>query len=162
MDDKDKATMGTCGFYCRSCSIYAATERGRDQQRNLAAALSKEMGKTVKVADVQCQGCRSLTKQCWGISCKIRACALSKGLTFCGECPEVPCEMLSTLSESYKDILLVQLEELKRLGKEQWIEKMKTRWTCPNCGGPIEAGALKCWSCSFKCQKHVEGTIPPL
>lgn len=162
MDEKDMATIGTCGFYCRSCPIYNATQRGMDQQRNLAAALSKEMGRTVRIAEVKCQGCRSLTKECWGSGCKIRACALSKAHTYCSECSECPCEKLTKLSETYKDIPLIQLEELKALGTDGWLKKVKERWTCPNCKGPIEAGIMRCWSCSFKCQEYIEGTLPPL
>lgn len=159
-DDSEGGSTGTCGYYCGTCPVYLAMKRGKEQQRNAAFALSKEMGRTVSASEIQCQGCRKHTGECWGRCCKIRACAVGKGLTYCHQCVFFPCEKLRDTAELYHDIPIIQSEELKELGPEKWIEKMEERWTCPYCSGPVEAGTMRCWSCNRKAEKHVRGTLP--
>jgi hypothetical protein len=151
--------IGTCGFYCGSCAIFLAAQKGKDHQRNVAAALSKHLDRTVRIAEVQCQGCQNLGKDCWGKGCTIKSCAVSKGVKFCNECALFPCENLCACAEIYQDIPLIQLQELNEGGPEKWMEKIKERWTCPNCGGRVEAGTMRCWSCNFNCRKKVEDSL---
>lgn len=159
-DDSDGGNIGTCGYYCGTCSIYLAMKRGKEQQRSVAFALSKEMGRTVSTEEVQCQGCRKHTKDCWSGNCAIRSCAVSKGITYCHQCVLFPCQKLRDFSELYHDIPIIQSKELKEMSPEKWIEKMEERWSCPSCTGPVEAGTMRCWSCNRKAEKHVKGTLP--
>jgi len=135
-------------------------KRGKEQQRSVAFALSKEMGRTVSTEEVQCQGCRKHTRDCWSRNCAIRSCAVSKGITYCQQCVLFPCQKLRDFSELYHDIPVVQSKELKEMGPDKWIEKMEERWSCPVCTGPVEAGTMRCWSCNRKAEKHVKETLP--
>lgn len=151
---------GTCGFYCGSCSILAAYKKGLEQQKKLATELSKYMKRTVKSTEIQCQGCQNLSGFCWGNNCRIKACAKEKGVSFCGDCKEFPCETFHKFSEVYHDVPLLQSGELKEIGsRDEWLARMKERWTCANCGGPVEADTMKCLSCNVNCRSHVEKTM---
>ncbi|MDQ7824064.1 MAG: DUF3795 domain-containing protein [Candidatus Eremiobacteraeota bacterium] len=161
MDETRRDLVGTCGFYCGSCAVHISYKKGIEYQRKLASALSTHMGKPVAVTEIQCRGCRSLDRDSWGKRCTIRPCAEKKGITYCHECPEFPCDQYITLSETYQGIPFTQLGELKRFGVEKWLETMGGRWRCPKCTGAIESGTKKCGTCNSNCEKHVNSTLPP-
>ena len=160
-DPAHSAFAGTCGFYCGSCSILAAYRKGQEQQRKLAYELSKHLKRTVPIHEIQCQGCSELSSFCWGHNCKIKSCARTKGVSFCYQCKLFPCETYRSFSDIYHDVPRIQSEELREAGStEPWLEKMKARWTCVNCGGPVEADTMKCLSCNFNNRKNIEKTLP--
>ena len=43
---------------------------------------------------VRCTGCATMEKPFWGGECGVKSCCEAKGLNHCGECPELPCELL--------------------------------------------------------------------
>lgn len=59
-----------CGVCCNSC--------GRREQ-------------------VGCRGCLRMERPFWGGTCGVKSCCEGRALNHCGECPEFPCEMLSTM-----------------------------------------------------------------
>lgn len=156
IEENEDSFAGTCGFYCGSCSINLAMKKDKSHQSKLAAELSKHFGRSVKIAEIQCNGCRNLSKDCWGYGCKIRTCAQNRNITYCYECKDFPCEDLSKFSELYNDVPLIQLSELKEKGVTPWLANVKKRFSCKNCAtGPVEAGTMKCWSCGFNCKDNV-------
>jgi hypothetical protein len=63
----DHTLIARCGAYCGDCSW-------------------KE--------PLQCPGCLgALGDMSWG-TCQVAKCSLAKGYTHCGECPELPCDIL--------------------------------------------------------------------
>lgn len=45
-----------------------------------------------------CNGCKNMNgKLFWG-ECPVAVCCQNKGLTYCGECPDIPCELLTMFS----------------------------------------------------------------
>lgn len=59
-----------CGVCCNSC--------GRREQ-------------------VGCRGCLRMERPFWSGTCGVKSCCEGRALNHCGECPEFPCEMLSTM-----------------------------------------------------------------
>lgn len=47
-----------------------------------------------------CKGCLCMSKPTWG-ECEVKQCVETKGYSFCGECPQFPCDMLSNMGKEY-------------------------------------------------------------
>ncbi len=141
------ASVGACGLYCGSCPHYLARTNPILKTRLTKALNCRE-------EDVICNGCRDVTKNCWGYHCKIRLCAEKSGFAYCNQCPQLPCEKLKRLSAGYWDMPVQQLKELKGMGELAFLELMGKRWTCP-CGGPISCYTNKCTRCDKEVMEMV-------
>jgi hypothetical protein len=63
----DKTQIGMCGAYCGTCKWKAKTG---------------------------CAGCQACGgKMFWG-TCAVAACCLGKGISHCGHCKDLPCDLL--------------------------------------------------------------------
>lgn len=63
---KESVVVSRCGIDCGTCSF------------------KEKMG---------CKGCVAMETPFWG-ECSVKKCCESKGIQFCGECGEIPCDML--------------------------------------------------------------------
>ena len=80
----------------------------------------------------------------------MRACAREKGLEFCSECPDYPCETLSSFRNDaapHHSTIFKNLERIKEIGPEEWLEEQKRRWSCPECGTRFGWYSEKCSDC---------------
>jgi hypothetical protein len=91
--------ISCCGYRCSLCLIYKGNLKKDPNNRHLFRdILEKYYGDKQKLEDCHCDGCKTpdsehpdlITKDC-----KIRPCAISKGLKTCADCPEYPCEMVA-------------------------------------------------------------------
>jgi hypothetical protein len=100
--------LSYCGLVCNSCPIYLAT-REKDKSKkdkmiyNIIDMCKKYYGNDYKYEDInQCDGCKSETGKlffsCSG--CKIRKCAVEKGIENCAYCNKYACEDLSKMFNS--------------------------------------------------------------
>lgn len=46
---------------------------------------------------VHCKGCVEMEKPFWGGECTVKFCCEQRGHNHCGECPDFPCLVLSTM-----------------------------------------------------------------
>lgn len=141
-------SVGFCGLYCGSCPNYLART-----QPALRARLAKILN--CREEEVLCNGCRELTKACWGYHCKIRLCAEKRGYAYCNQCPHLPCDELKRLSMGHWDMPVLQLRELKGMGELAFLALMWERWIC-TCGGPISCQTNKC----IQCGKEAQDLVP--
>ncbi len=144
----DKTLAAVCGLYCPACTAFIAT---REDPGRLSA-LAARMGKTVE--DVTCEGCRSNRRSFYCRElCTMKACAEKKGVDFCSQCDEYPCETLKTFQAAapHRRELWSSLASIKEKGYEQWFRDMASLYACSNCGVLNSAYDLKCRSC---------GTVP--
>lgn len=105
----------------------------------------------------RCKGCSSEDKNQMRISkwkCKIRACVSEKHLHHCGECPEFPCRLRSSLDSRYLKTYLIDLAQnislLRALGPGEWLEEQKRSHTCRACGDLINPYSRECYGCGEK------------
>lgn len=81
-----------CGLDCEQCDAYIATKNNDQALREKTAKLWSELNNaTILPEHINCEGCRvdgRKTVYCESL-CAIRQCALKKGVTTCGECPEM-------------------------------------------------------------------------
>ncbi len=114
-------TAAVCGIFCPSCELYIATQEN-DLEKVKAYAI--RAGQTVE--ETLCDGCRSERLNLHCRMCQFRTCSEEKGIDFCSECAEFPCEALrqfSTLKPHLKGIIK-SLELIRDKGLETWWEKM--------------------------------------
>ena len=84
--------IAICGLDCEKCDAYIATINNDQTLREKTAKLWSELNNAPILPEhINCEGCRmdgKKTVYCDSL-CAIRQCALKKGVTTCGECPEM-------------------------------------------------------------------------
>ena len=87
-----KPMLAYCGLDCEACDAYLATIHDDQALREKTAKLWTEWNQTLILPEqINCEGCRGSgvkTIYCDSL-CPIRQCALGKGVTTCGDCPEL-------------------------------------------------------------------------
>ncbi|HYE09997.1 MAG TPA: DUF3795 domain-containing protein [Patescibacteria group bacterium] len=141
--------VGKCGLYCGACTIYRAERDNQDWRSELASQFN------CSSEQVRCNGCGSLTNECWGSGCKIVMCINSKGHKFCFECNEYKnnnCDKFSKVANRYaersKIDLRANLMMIQNGETESWLEESKNRFSCRICGRPVVAGSKTCHHCN--------------
>ncbi len=81
-----------CGLNCEQCDAYLATIHNDQALREKTAALWARLNNApILPQHINCQGCRGdgvKTVYCADL-CAIRRCALERGVTTCGACPQL-------------------------------------------------------------------------
>ena len=87
-----KTMIAYCGLDCEMCDAYQATVHDDRALREKTAKLWSELNHvTILPEQIDCEGCRADGKKtvyCDSL-CRIRQCALKKGVETCGDCPEM-------------------------------------------------------------------------
>lgn len=144
--EKVRDQIGFCGIWCGSCAagngaILELTRRFEEvvKNYNLEQWAPKEFdfkefmkGLTCIQAMSSCSGCR---KGGGPPTCKIRICALSKGVADCSQCNElIECRNFDEIEKSHPKIKQ-DLMKIKNVDRREVIEKwhgeLKTKW--PHC-----------------------------
>lgn len=101
-----------CGLDCEKCDAYLATIHDDQALREKTAKLWAELNDAPILPEhINCEGCRAdgvKTVYCENL-CGIRQCALKKGLTTCGGCPDMETckavgEVISNNQEAFKNL----------------------------------------------------------
>lgn len=127
-----------CGLFCGACPVFLATET--------EGGIKAEDG-----AILACGGCRSERLTPWCAQCSLKACAQKRGLDFCGECAEYPCESFAGFRDTpdfpYHSECPSYLSAIKAEGWKSWIASMERKWRCPDCGRECSWWDQSCPSC---------------
>lgn len=113
-----KERIGYCGLDCEACDAYLATIHDDQALREKTATLWAELNQAPILPEhINCLGCRGdgvKTVFCEHL-CAIRQCALKKGVTTCGICPELEhCPTVGAVIQNSPDAKK-NLEEAMRL-----------------------------------------------
>jgi hypothetical protein len=140
----DKKLAAVCGLFCPGCSLLIGTHEEPARLEGMAA----RMGRTVD--ELRCNGCRS-DKQCFYCTsmCQMKTCAAGKGVDFCGECNEFPCETLKAFQKErpHRIELWDSLRQIRESGWEVWFRDEARRYACERCGALNSAYHSRCRSC---------------
>lgn len=140
-----KNQIGFCGIWCGSCtSGNGATQKLAEKFEALAKKSQNQLetwapksfnfnefmkGLTAIHSMPLCPGCR---KGGGDPNCKIRICALNKGLTDCSLCDQLlTCKNFEELERSHPKIkeCLMGINENERAALiEKWVNELKTKW----------------------------------
>ena len=104
-----KKMIAYCGLDCEKCDAYLATVNDDQALREKTAKLWAELNNApILPAHINCQGCRAegvKTVFCDSM-CGIRQCALKKGVTTCGDCPDLEkCPIVGAVLEHNPEAL---------------------------------------------------------
>ena len=87
-----KDMIGYCGLDCEKCDAYLATINDDKALREKTAKLWADLNNAPILPEhINCEGCRTKgakTVFCESL-CKIRQCAIKRGVTACGDCSEL-------------------------------------------------------------------------
>ena len=102
-----KEMIAYCGLDCEKCDAYLATIHNDPALRGKTAKLWTELNQVPILPEhINCQGCRAdgvKTPFCASL-CKIRQCALRKGVETCGGCKGwEQCRIVGTILENNPD-----------------------------------------------------------
>ncbi len=140
----DTSLAAVCGAYCGACPVY---EAWATQDGPRLEALAQSLGTTV--ARLMCTGCRTPAAFCFGGDCAIKACAHEKGVAFCPDCAEYPCERIRRFEggHAYRRAMLRDARRLHEVGVTAWLREEDAHWRCSRCGAKVAAGSDACPSC---------------
>jgi hypothetical protein len=122
-----KNLTGPCGIDCFNCWAYLAKD-----DHELRKKVSEQRG--VPLEKAFCTGCRNVNGICpiLGMKepCLVYKCIQKKGLSFCYECDEFPCDYLHPYADRANDVphntKVFNLALMRRMGVDQWAgEKAK-------------------------------------
>jgi hypothetical protein len=80
----------------------------------------------------------------------MKKCAAAKGIDFCGDCPDYPCDELKEFQEKmpHRIELWDAQKRIKEKGCKVWYSEMVQHYSCQNCGTLNSAYDLSCRKCS--------------
>ena len=109
-----------------------------------------------------CHGCRGPeeSQPAYCRRCKIRDCAIRRGVSLCAECSSFPCPAVKRLDKRYRLRYRVSLIEngvrIKAVGVRLFLREEKAKWTCAQCGGAICLHTRTCSACGRELAPVVE------
>lgn len=141
--NSDFEKTAVCGLLCDVCSLYIGShfDRARNER------LSEKFG--IAPQDMECDGCRSEVNASFCKSCDFKLCVAQKGIDFCFECGDYPCEKLKEFqaSKPHRIELWDYNNKIKESGFEKFREDTLPDYQCQNCGAINSTYDLKCYKC---------------
>lgn len=131
-----------CGLYCGACGTILADRKGTVE------ALAEEWGR--KPEELVCHGCKSETTAVFCRTCTFRDCVASRGIDYCFQCGDFPCEALAGFRDDpapHHSVVVRNGLRMREVGLERWLEEQRVRWSCPDCGEPFFWYDASCRTC---------------
>jgi hypothetical protein len=100
-----------------------------------------------------CPDCRLMDSVTSSVNCTIKNCDKLKSSSsqFCYECKTYPCKRLKQLDKRYRTkyamSMLENLESIRSIGLNAFVENEGKRWRCERCGGVICVHKGYCLKC---------------
>jgi hypothetical protein len=121
-----KNLTAPCGRDCFNCPFYLA--RNNEKFRMVFAEKMK-----LDPKEISCEGCRNIEGKCqvlknYGFdgNCKIYNCFKDKGIEFCYECNDFPCNLLHPLADRSDkfphNLKVYNLCKIQKVGLELWAK----------------------------------------
>ncbi len=119
--DYEKMTA-PCGLACFDCVVYLASE-----DPGLRARVAEQFG--IPQERVVCNGCREAEGKCPVVpmECTVYPCAERRGVEFCCDCPDFPCDALHPYADQAGSLphntKVFNLCLIKKMGLQPWAEQ---------------------------------------
>lgn len=145
IDQKKITTAAVCGLFCEGCGLYIASQE--DEKR------LEKIGERYKMSpeEVRCEGCGSQKLGPYCRTCKMKPCAKNKGVNFCSECDEFPCQLINDFQSqpqvAHRIELFESLKRIKDVGYDAWYEEMIKHYSCKQCSTINSAYDIACRKC---------------
>jgi len=112
-----------CGLACFNCVVYLANKDHEIRRR-----VSKQFG--IPEEEVGCPGCRAVKGKCPVLPndrCSVFFCAEEKGVKFCCNCSEFPCDHLHPYADKANSLphntKVFNLCLIKKMGVKSWAKE---------------------------------------
>ena len=140
----DASLAAVCGAYCGACPVYRAWAA---QDLPALEALAKALGTTTD--RLMCTGCRTPAAFCFGGDCEIKACAQKRGVVFCPDCADYPCDRIRRFEgvAAYRVAMRRDADRLHEGGATAWLREEDAHWRCASCGTKVAAATDACPKC---------------
>ncbi len=118
----------SCGLYCGACPVLIANKNGTLEEA------AKQWNATPE--QLVCHGCKSDAVCSFCTECHFKKCSSEKGIEFCFECGDFPCEKLTAFRNDeypHHSIIFKNLDEIRTVGVAHWLTLQKERWSCLEC-----------------------------
>jgi len=142
-----------CGIYCGACLPLQIAKR-RDAA---ARAQGRPLG---ELGEKECRGCKTdfVAKE-WCLDCHFKKCCKDRGIEFCHECPDYPCDRYlesynNHSSLAYHRLAPVNLGRIQEAGLAAWLEAESARWRCPACNTEVSFFDKACGKCRTAVKDH--------
>ena len=116
-----KHMTAPCGLPCFECMFFLANSDEEKRQ-----TIAQDYG--IPYEQASCKGCRDEKGKC-GINpmpCRVYPCAEEKGVRFCYECSDFPCDFLHPYADQAAtkahNLKIFNLCLIKKLGLEEWAK----------------------------------------
>jgi hypothetical protein len=88
--------VGRCGYRCDLCPAYTGNIHGLEERQRVSDGWFTYYGFRIPPEQILCEGCRAENPNAKRIDsdCKIRACAITRGVDTCASCEKSPCDEL--------------------------------------------------------------------
>ncbi len=140
----DASLAGICGAYCGACPVYRAwAEQDRPRLEALATELRTAVDRLI------CTGCRTPAAFCFGGDCEVKTCAQHRGVAFCMDCEDYPCNRIrrARVGDHIRVPLARDAARLHEVGVTAWLREEDAHWRCSACGDKVAAGMDTCPKC---------------
>ncbi len=147
-----------CGLFCGACEILLAFRRSLENDIETEwKDLPEQFTSMIPEYRIECCGCKTDNVFEGCRKCRIRVCASGKGVEFCFECIDYPCEQIEALRSAIGKIreklphtaaIIGNLAEIERKGKTAWIDDQRKHWSCRKCGSGMSWYQTVCHKCS--------------
>lgn len=117
-----KRMTAPCGLACFDCVVYLANE-----DEELRALVAKQFG--IPPEQAMCRGCREEGGKCPVVpaDCTVFPCAESRGVAFCCDCRDFPCDALHPYADQAvrlpHNTKMFNLCLIKKMGVEAWAKE---------------------------------------
>ena len=117
-----------CGLDCFNCPMYMA---GEDERLRRSVAEKKEIAFEKAI----CRGCRNEGGAIAALDmtqpCKVYRCVSAKGIDFCCDCPDFPCDYLHPYADMASEVAhntkVFNLCLIRKMGLESWARSKAER-----------------------------------
>ncbi len=126
--------MGVCGLNCALCDIYHANHGDDTGRLEIQKWFKERRHEDVPLEKIGCDGCRCPPERNWSEDCPMQICATKRGILYCFECRDFPCEHLRKFASEgtpHHKKSVENLAEMRRLGIDEWIKHQKKPIFCP-------------------------------
>ncbi len=141
--EPDKKLAAVSGLYCEACTLFIATKEDPARLKGLAERFQ------ISEEAMRCRGCRSDRRGPYCEICKMFACAAERGIDFCVQCTEYPCNDLKRFQSErpHRIELWDDLERIGEIGYKNWLQEINANYTWPQCRSINSAYDLRCRKC---------------
>ena len=135
-----------CGLPCEACSLFIGSHDDPARLQALAAKTQRP------IEQLRCEGCRSERRAVHCEQCEFVACAGKRGIDFCGQCTEYPCERLTSFQAAmpHRIELWEDQGRIAAIGHERWLLEKRAHYSCPQCQTVNAAYDRRCWTCGHE------------